>query len=564
MTETNPEVLDVAIVGGGVSGVYSGWRLLTASAESGATPKHIRLFEMSDRLGGRLLSVRPPGTPDLSVELGGMRYMSSQTYMNSLVHYLEMPIQCFPVDEPNNIYYLRGERLRASELADPAKVPYQLTWAEWVAVKNGGAGQLLFQVLNQLLAGATQLQTKAMETFLREFVFEGKRLHEWGFWNLLSKGLSSEGRRFAQQTVGYDTAFWNWNALDTILMNFDFAPDAKYFSFPDGFEGLPEKLGSLFTEAGGQLHLEHRLKSFDVASLPDGSVGVSLMMCAKEPDGSWGAPQEILARSLVLSMPRRSLELIDQTGAVLGPDNPDVHEMIGSVTPNPLFKMVLAYPYPWWEGVGVKQGHSITDLPVRQCYYWGVEGEGETGANRCQNAVLEIYDDGVNVDFWRGFQESHEPHEDADRQLYLHAEDGVDPRCDEFPGSKNWEPYEAPKAMVDEAHRQIMDMHGAAYAPAPYAAAFKVWRDDPYGGGVNFWNIHADSYAIVPKIVNPKPNVPVYITGEAYSHGQGWVEGALETAEIVLQDHFGLRAPGWIIAFDPNDPSQNPCKQNES
>jgi monoamine oxidase len=30
------------------------------------------------------------------------------------------------------------------------------------------------------------------------------------------------------------------------------------------------------------------------------------------------------------------------------------------------------------------------------------------------------------------------------------------------------------------------------------------------------------------------PDVPVYICGEAYSRAQGWVEGALDTADQVL------------------------------
>src|SRR5579884_2128607 len=56
---------DVAIVGGGVSGVYSGWRLLTAGA--GESPQlkklagkneklKVAVFEGTNRIGGRLLS----------------------------------------------------------------------------------------------------------------------------------------------------------------------------------------------------------------------------------------------------------------------------------------------------------------------------------------------------------------------------------------------------------------------------------------------------------------------------------------------------------------------------
>jgi len=45
------------------------------------------------------------------------------------------------------------------------------------------------------------------------------------------------------------------------------------------------------------------------------------------------------------------------------------------------------------------------------------------------------------------------------------------------------------------------------------------------------------------RIVQPEDGVPVYICGEAYSDAQGWVEGALQTADLVLAK-FGLGALG--------------------
>jgi monoamine oxidase len=100
--------------------------------------------------------------------------------------------------------------------------------------------------------------------------------------------------------------------------------------------------------------------------------------------------------------------------------------------------------------------------------------------------------------------------------------------------------------MVDEIHRQLVTMHGVRFAPEPYAAAFMDWGTDPFGGGVNFWNIHARSWEVIPRIIKPVDDVPVYICGEAYSNGQGWVEGALETAELMLQTHFDLPPPEWV------------------
>jgi hypothetical protein len=63
---------------------------------------------------------------------------------------------------------------------------------------------------------------------------------------------------------------------------------------------------------------------------------------------------------------------------------------------------------------------------------------------------------------------------------------------------------------------------------------------------VHFWNRGYKSWEIKEKMTQPVPGFDCYICGEAYSTDQTWVEGALETAEIVLQKHFHLGKPGWI------------------
>ena len=72
--------LDVAIVGAGTSGLYAAWRLMTG----GAPPRRVHVFEMSDRIGGRLESVMLPDSA-VSGELGGMRYMTSQQIVTQLI-----------------------------------------------------------------------------------------------------------------------------------------------------------------------------------------------------------------------------------------------------------------------------------------------------------------------------------------------------------------------------------------------------------------------------------------------------------------------------------------------
>ena len=514
--------LDVAIVGAGVSGVYSGWRLLTDPPPGQSIPR-VQVFEGSGRIGGRLLSVQAPGIPGLFCELGGMRFMSTQTRITALVERkLKLATHPLEVFEPQNLNYMRGQRFRNAELAAGANVPYNLTWAE----RGQHIDALLGGVLDQIIPGVTKMSGDALRRLLATYKVDGRSIFDWGFWNLLARGMSHEAYELARVTSGYDTPMLNWNAYDTISLNFDFAPSVTFSALDKGYQEVPLTLAKRFEKAGGTINLHHRLQAFELAE--DSSV----VLHFAGPEG----PRTVTAAKLILAMPRRSLELIDATGPVLG--DPAVRALIETVTPIPLFKVFVAYDFPWWENSGVTTGRTVTDLPIRQVYYWGTaHAKGEDPDNR-KGVLLASYDDGSSVDFWAGLAQpdaAHDPFEPKqDRYTKLH------------PGSQEWHDLKANRALVEEVDRQLREIHDVRYAPKPYAAAYMDWGVDPYGGGVNFWNVHARSPEVIPKMTQPVPSAPVYICGEAYSNGQGWVEGALETAEMVLQNHLGLEAPEWL------------------
>jgi monoamine oxidase len=510
--------VDVAIVGAGISGVYSGWRLLRSGKARSVT-----IFEQSKRVGGRLLSLAPPGLPGVWCELGGMRYTSNQPNVVGLIEELKLATHEFPVGEDENLLYLRGQHLRQAQFDDPGtSLPYQLEWAE----RGMNPGVLLGWAIDQLIPGATKMPAAQLRAFLEKYKVDGRHVFDWGFWNLLARGLSHEAYELARDSGGYDTPLLNWNALDTISLNFDLAEGVTYNALDGGYESLATTIAGLFEEQGGKIETEHKLVSFDRAD-PSGLV-VHLIDHDEQP-------LEVRADSLVLAMPRRSLELLAPSGPMLG--HPEVQALIQTVTPIPLFKICIAYPYPWWENVGVTQGRSLTDLPIRQCYYWATGKARDADPDNRKSVLLASYDDGSNVEFWNGLSnpDHHSPFEplpDTDTKAHH--------------GSDAWHDYRPTAAMVAEADRQLREMHGVRFAPKPYAAAYVDWGVDPYGGGVNFWNIHARSSEVIPRMVNPVAKLPVYVCGEAYSSAQGWVEGALQTAELMLQTYFELPAPPWM------------------
>jgi Flavin containing amine oxidoreductase len=535
----NDEILDVAVVGGGVSGIYSAWRLLTA-APHGTRPR-IAIFEGSTRLCGRLLSVTPPGIPHTRVELGGMRFTPSHVCVAGLTRYLGLTSVPFPVHEPENIAFLRGRALRFQDLDDPGLLPYDLLPDERTptALANGMTALAAQRTLRTMLNKDVDLATVDWPRIARTERYHGQLLREVSLSFLMQRNLSTEAVEFATDTSGYDQILRIWNGADGFPWNLgDFGTTVDYFHVQPGYDALPLTMADRFTDAGGTIHLSCRLTSLHETSLADGSKAIALQF-AGTLDG-----RRILARRVILAMPRRSLELIDARGTVLA--DPAVQNLIRSVTPVPLFKLAICYPYPWWQTIDpvpiksgattrwlkLTKGETICDLPVRQCYYWAVDP-------KTQNGVVLIYDDGKDLEYWATLRDVRTATPFADNRPAAET------------ASNEWTMHPAPARMVQEAHRQLLLIHGVSDRPdipQPYAAAYRDWGEDPYGGGANYWHLHVDSQHVSEAILQPKPPVPVYICGEAYSHNQGWVEGALETADALLERHFSLPRPPWLAS----------------
>ncbi|MGB5555893.1 MAG: FAD-dependent oxidoreductase, partial [Flavobacteriaceae bacterium] len=382
MKPNNLPDYDIAVVGGGASGIYTAWRMLLEGHENSQKIKKwikargslkIGVFESSDRIGGRVLSAIPPGLPDVVCEIGGMRYVSSQTLVRSLVeNKLKLKRHQQAVDEPNNLCYLRGERLRGGDLTDPEKLPYNLSqeekeWLTKVPYLNsavdflGYAVEKIFPDIKKNIG--PNLRTWLKKEWLKNPLGLNPHktpLYKIGLWNLIAPVLSHEAYKIAVTTVGYDCLGFNTNAVDTICELYDFVPGVKYSLLDEGFDSMLWTIQKEFTDKKGEVHLNHGLKRFDETKLADGTAGVTLHFSANSAKKAKG--KIITARAIVLAMPQRSIRLLDPSGPVLDPERaPKVQFLLNAVEPIHLYKMFIAYDNPWWEKVGVTEGRSLTD-----------------------------------------------------------------------------------------------------------------------------------------------------------------------------------------------------------
>jgi len=546
--------LDIAVIGGGVSGVYSAWRL---QQDCGQNEK-IALFEYSNRIGGRLYSRKLPGLPNVVAELGGMRWIPDQHVMvNSLVKKLDLAEKDFPMgsslplypelsektgdDKPlagaeNNLFYLRGQYFRYRDFAEcPDKIPYNLDWSE----RGYGPENLQVKVMNLICPGFADMPLCEQ---MKVKVF-GKEIWKYGFWNLLERVLSNEAYQFMKDAGGYDANVANANAV-TQLPATEYKDDTVFKTLKDGFQALPLCLCEQFVTAKGVLPEDERVKmNMRLAEIKIHSGKEYPYTLLFQPTTTCGSGKtvdddtrpkvSVEAKKIILAMPRRSLELIKSDFF----ENDWLKDNIPSVLIQKALKMFLAYETPWWRSLGLVAGRSVTDLPIRQTYYMGTECEQEGGEKTMNSLLMASYNDMETIPFWKGMEKG-APYKGFMPKFGLKNTDKII-LDNEFPITQE---------MVESAQRQIEAVHNQKGLPMPYSAVYQEWGDDPYGGGWHEWKSGYRLDDIMCRMRHPVESESIYIVGEAYSYEQGWVEGALNTAESTLEEFFGLTTPTWHVA----------------
>ncbi|MCL4295013.1 MAG: FAD-dependent oxidoreductase [Anaerolineae bacterium] len=571
-------LIDIAVIGGGVSGAYTAYRLIKSDPAaspvlqrllqlSGKERLDIGLFELSNRIGGRLWSYHLPGMSSLPAELGGQGFAK---YMQSVYGLAtqELGLELSASSSYNKRYfqYLRGHRFNYKDnlLSGPRKrkfypsiIPYFLRNDEKEKdldelVEEASLAGIPEQIKTVIADIAEALKQgdlgEAFKKRKQELIpllrnarvndsgpaFSQRPLYESGFWNVLEARLSSEAYQLISDSSYDYSDFRNFNFYDSIVNNLDadfcFALNSEPFvQLKNGYQELPKTLVKHFRDEGGLVHLQTMARRLRL-EYHNGEPLIALDI------GPTGVPLDstLYARYVVLALPQRALKLLDPASVIF--QNPRFKTEMNTVTPALAGKIFLAYDQPWWESLEygrgkvpneqITCGFSITDLPIRVCYYVGKQEDGKS-------LLLASLNDDVISPFWNGF-------------LYT-SRLGIG-NAPYRGGFQEGQSLFAPEDMVSAVQRQLAQMHGLkpGKIPDPYAAIYHNWGDDPFGGGWHDWNPHVRSWEVIPSIRQPIPGINIFLCGEAYSASQGWVEGALNTAEMVLETYFGLPRPDWV------------------
>lgn len=491
----------------------------------------MKLLEASQRLGGRIDSVKiQVGQDASSVELGAMRFTGSMALVTNLLDQFKIPTEPFPGNTTNQLF-LRNVNIPLGNPLASGDYPYHFGAGE---CPNPSEPQtlvfsLLMSILNRAVPNANSLTPAQWRETMRTAMFKGRELYKWGMWNVAAELISYEALQFITDAFGVDSAFANNNAAMAVLMMILPVADliaGKVFRPAPGWGALLEAIeADLRKRPSCSVQPEYRLTS--VRWLANGDRRFELLFA--DPHGF---PYLLYAKNVVLAMPRRALELID-FGSIFQDDQPhlftkaDWDRKLSSAVGIPAFKLGMLYDSCWWESVkGWTNGVSVTDLPIRQLYYGMGQGP-DADANR--RVLIASYADSESAKFWAGLAQVSPSNLNT----------GVN---DQFEGTDGGN-------LLSAIQRQQQLLFGiTGPLPKPKWVGYMDWSIDPYAGAWHEWRSGVDVISAIPDMREPFENLPLYVCGEAYSWMQAWIEGALISAEHVLQDHFQLPRPDWLPA----------------
>ncbi len=382
--------------------------------------------------------------------------------------------------------------------------------------------------------------------------YHGISLYSIGFWNLLQHYLSNEAYQLVDVALGLDSVLGNWSVAEAIPWFLsDFGPD-DFQMVPGGLGRVTEELKKRIQGAGAVLHEQANVelvrRQGETWSL-EFAEGV-------EEAQEMGGPYDIV----ILALPRRAAELLMVPDEKKWPP-----KWLTSVRPHCLYKLFLLYQEAWWMGeeeLGSSMGRIFTDLPLRQVFYfspewmkdrsWAEQTTSEQSTKwmsektKTWALVMASYSDEHFASFWHASEAKADPEEQAKRygpiyyrppaNLSDDEEKKLRAELEKIPAERR-----VRERTVRKIQQQLEEIHGTG-VPDPICGVFRDWGEDPFGGGWHTWEVGTSPWNFQDR---PKVAEGLYLCGEAYSDEQGWIEGALRSAESVLADLKIPRVPWW-------------------
>ena len=207
---------DVIIIGGGLSGLYTGYNILK-------TVKNIKvvILEKEERLGGRVETFK---NRNMSVESGAGRFHNKNNLLNELLEELQL------MDKKISIGNMK------------------FTWS------NENQDVIKLENMNKDIKYTIIESNKTSDDILRNQTF----------YSYIANVLGKEKANEIQDHFGYSSEFTHMNAYDAlVLMKDHLITNNQYFALSGGLEQIIKELTKRIKNMGGQILTRREVENID-------------------------------------------------------------------------------------------------------------------------------------------------------------------------------------------------------------------------------------------------------------------------------------------------------------
>lgn len=521
----------VSVVGAGVGGLYSAFRLVNSSTY---LPSEVCVFEATNRVGGRAYSVRGVTPMQNSIDIGAHGYKPNQhLIMHSLVNDVlglntacrsrnQRKDTCYDIGD--SYFFLRNKYV--GDLSTSNDVPYGLNKnEEWNKASGSDPDPILEAVITvypfilDYYANLTSFDPtvrypaiKATLARLRTTTVNGKYPNEYTMQTLLNH--SSEYWSLYLDADGESIS-------SVLLVNmYDVLREAVYYAMGD----VPGSGGYVIVDANnkeiGYATISESLTSLLVAKGVSVQYNKRLVSLKNSVTLGFADGTTVTSEKVILNIPLNNLRSLSSDSVIFTPAST---KLLDVFTPVCAIKGYFYYPTAWWQSYG---DSSVSNNEINR-YYEYKDNNIECTGSTCKGVVQVVYADGLDycTPFWNGNNDNN--------PLLIVQKGSTDPIQSKL--------FNDLATAVSISQKSIFPK--AADIPAPETLVLGAWKSgwhvirpsSTYKGG--------DANRLM---LNPVPGVPVYVVNEAYSVDQGWAEGSLIAAEKVLKTFFNLNRPTWL------------------
>ncbi|XP_067940887.1 achacin-like [Watersipora subatra] len=484
---TKMERYDVIIVGGGISGLYSAWRL------SKLTELKIAVLEASPRFGGRFRTCVMPG--NFPADLGAMRFLPKEHHVLArLIKDLELPVE--PMFAAEDLAKnackdnFRNKRLNGIEdLIDLYSISdedlkYFPPADQDISLETPPNGN----VCEAEVSETGQLAKDMVQTQYLSLARNVEVMHRGNVYYSTS------------QTIAFLQLYRLGNKGDR---------NENFCCVSDGMEKLTD---ALVAELSKSSNVTLATNYFVSRIKEDNS---DFTVYRDQPSNSTG----MTAKKVILACSLRGLELMSWDS----PQNrtTQLQALLGKVFRVPAFKVFLSYNTPWWEQEGLFASSVLTDRTITSVIAFGRKGKKEKYATLLATFTLRHTDvfEGLNQPGYAKFTNT----------------------CGNVPAE-----LVPSQLLVDYVQSQLAIVFGMAQVPAPVCAVAGDWSSGLIDCAHTRTKVGVDTYKLQWEALQPFRDTPLFIAGDVFpvctktAMYSGWSEAALLSSERILTSHFEL------------------------